>query len=310
MNGSIYNNRRGGRRNPMVRRTNGSMRHNHNQTYDSNGPGVRVKGTAQQIYDKYTQLARDTMGLDDRVLVENYLQHAEHYYRLAFPEGLDHRPTSQGNEFEPTSSASLNAYDQDDPQLEDVVTADLAQAEAHPQAQLKPIVEIYSDPCQADEVEAENFEAARVRQADDQQFANQPTQGELSLARQLTLRSRNHDNEDDRQGEPPRLRQPRRFAINRPSSASSAVGPAVASSSHQNSDDKDQPAADYSDSSASFQGGYDQANRGSDNATDEQTNQGQYRQRRSWRNPSGRPITRGTSRPVGRPRRTDTDPSL
>lgn len=53
-----------------------------NQVFDSNGPDGRVRGTAQQLVDKYTQLARDTSSRDDRVLMVSYWQHAEHYQRL------------------------------------------------------------------------------------------------------------------------------------------------------------------------------------------------------------------------------------
>lgn len=53
-----------------------------NQTFDSNGPGVRVRGNAHQVVEKYQALARDAAASGDRVLMENYLQHAEHYYRI------------------------------------------------------------------------------------------------------------------------------------------------------------------------------------------------------------------------------------
>lgn len=53
-----------------------------NRSMDSNGPDVKVRGTAQTIYEKYQQLARDAHSSGDRVNAENYLQHAEHYYRL------------------------------------------------------------------------------------------------------------------------------------------------------------------------------------------------------------------------------------
>ena len=56
-----------------------SLRH---QTFDSNGPDVRVRGNAWQVYEKYQSLARDATGSGDRVMAENYLQHAEHYYRI------------------------------------------------------------------------------------------------------------------------------------------------------------------------------------------------------------------------------------
>jgi hypothetical protein len=57
--------------------------HNANRAFDSNGPdGVKVRGAAQHIYEKYQQLARDASSASDRVLAENYLQHAEHYFRV------------------------------------------------------------------------------------------------------------------------------------------------------------------------------------------------------------------------------------
>ena len=53
-----------------------------NRSYDSNGPDVRVRGTASQVYEKYQALARDAMSAGDRVMAENYQQHAEHYFRI------------------------------------------------------------------------------------------------------------------------------------------------------------------------------------------------------------------------------------
>jgi hypothetical protein len=55
---------------------------NINRALDSNGPDVRIRGTANQIYDKYLALARDASSSGDRVKAENYLQHAEHYFRV------------------------------------------------------------------------------------------------------------------------------------------------------------------------------------------------------------------------------------
>ncbi len=61
-------NRKGG--NPLTR------------TYDSSGPDVKIRGTAQHIAEKYAALARDAQSSGDRVMAENYLQHAEHYNRI------------------------------------------------------------------------------------------------------------------------------------------------------------------------------------------------------------------------------------
>jgi hypothetical protein len=61
----------------------GKPQQNANRAFDSNGPdGVKVRGNAQTVFEKYQQLARDATSSGDRVLAENYLQHAEHYFRL------------------------------------------------------------------------------------------------------------------------------------------------------------------------------------------------------------------------------------
>ncbi|HEX5005728.1 MAG TPA: DUF4167 domain-containing protein [Hyphomonadaceae bacterium] len=53
-----------------------------NRPLESNGPEVKIRGTAAQIYEKYSQYARDAQSSGDRVKYENYLQHAEHYFRI------------------------------------------------------------------------------------------------------------------------------------------------------------------------------------------------------------------------------------
>jgi hypothetical protein len=50
--------------------------------FDSNGPEVRIRGTAFQVHEKYMALAKDAFSVGDRILAENYLQHAEHYQRV------------------------------------------------------------------------------------------------------------------------------------------------------------------------------------------------------------------------------------
>ena len=53
-----------------------------NRVFDSSGPEGKVRGTPQQIIDKYNQLARDSQLSNDRVSTENFQQHAEHYVRI------------------------------------------------------------------------------------------------------------------------------------------------------------------------------------------------------------------------------------
>lgn len=58
------------------------------RTFDSSGPDVKIRGSAAQIYEKYQALARDANSSGDRVGAENYLQHAEHYYRILMANQL------------------------------------------------------------------------------------------------------------------------------------------------------------------------------------------------------------------------------
>ena len=60
---------------------------NHSRAFDSAGPDVKIRGTAAHVYEKYLQLARDATSAGDRVMAENYLQHAEHYYRILMAQG-------------------------------------------------------------------------------------------------------------------------------------------------------------------------------------------------------------------------------
>ena len=58
----------------------------HTKFYESNGPDVKVRGTASSVAEKYQQLARDAHTSGDLVAAEAYQQYAEHYYRLVVAE--------------------------------------------------------------------------------------------------------------------------------------------------------------------------------------------------------------------------------
>jgi hypothetical protein len=53
-----------------------------NQTFESNGPDGKIRGTAQQVLERYQALGRDASSSGDPVAAERYYQHAEHYFRL------------------------------------------------------------------------------------------------------------------------------------------------------------------------------------------------------------------------------------
>jgi hypothetical protein len=72
-------------RNGQNKRMRGRNRRGHNpltRVYESNGPDVKIRGTAHHIAEKYLQLARDAQSSGDPVAAEGYLQYAEHYFRL------------------------------------------------------------------------------------------------------------------------------------------------------------------------------------------------------------------------------------
>ncbi len=73
-------------------RRNASPRH---QTIDSNGPSVRVRGNAHQVYEKYLAMARDAQAMGDRIMEENYHQHADHYFRIINNESQEDRNEQQ-----------------------------------------------------------------------------------------------------------------------------------------------------------------------------------------------------------------------
>ena len=104
------------------------------QTYDSNGPGGRIRGNATQVYEKYVALARDAMAAGDRVLAEGLNQHAEHYFRIindsTDPEPL--RPPAPPKE-EIEVSQSQDAVEQ--PVASSEAPAEATQSEADGQQQ-------------------------------------------------------------------------------------------------------------------------------------------------------------------------------
>ena len=75
-------NHRGGGGGVPIRHQSGNTPMNRNHVFDSNGPDLRVRGTSQQLFEKYLQLGRDATSSGDRVMAESYFQYAEHYFRI------------------------------------------------------------------------------------------------------------------------------------------------------------------------------------------------------------------------------------
>jgi uncharacterized protein DUF4167 len=130
-----------------MRGRNGGHRKSHNpltRVYESNGPDVKIRGTASHIAEKYIQLARDAQSSSDPVAAENYYQHAEHYFRLIAAAQEQFR---QQNPYYPQSGAGGQPNDEVFEDEEDAAQLFLGQNEPsyapQPQSQAQPPVQPY-----------------------------------------------------------------------------------------------------------------------------------------------------------------------
>lgn len=103
---------------------------NPNRTFDSTGPEIKIRGSASHVYEKYLQLARDANTAGDRVSAENYLQHAEHYWRIMAvnqPQqpyqqphaGNGAQPSGNGRDVQNGSAPSFSLADNGREQMEE-----------------------------------------------------------------------------------------------------------------------------------------------------------------------------------------------
>lgn len=81
---------------------------NPNRTFDSSGPEIKIRGSAAHVYEKYLQMARDANSAGDRVMAENYLQHAEHYYRILAANAAAQQQYQQQNGQQPNYNQQPN----------------------------------------------------------------------------------------------------------------------------------------------------------------------------------------------------------
>ena len=78
------------------------------RNYESNGPDVKIRGTAAHIAEKYGALARDAQASGDVITAENYLQHAEHYSRIVAAAQAQNTALYQPRDDENTRSESAS----------------------------------------------------------------------------------------------------------------------------------------------------------------------------------------------------------
>jgi hypothetical protein len=170
-NNNNNHNRRG--QNPMTR------------VYESNGPDIKIRGTASHIAEKYLQLARDARSSSgDPVAAENYYQHAEHYFRLIAAAQEQFRQNQQPRGDEPMGNSNSSGDDGED---DGESFSNFGQEPGFvPQPQQQPFV--------------------RDGQRDYQQRDNQPYQREQQQPREH--RERDHRPQPQYQPQPPNQPQP------------------------------------------------------------------------------------------------------
>lgn len=91
------------------------------RAYESNGPDVKIRGTALQVAEKYLQMSRDAQAAGDRVHSENLLQHAEHYFRIvaaaqAQSQAAQNQPRGEDGERQQSGSDEQPVVGPSDPQ--------------------------------------------------------------------------------------------------------------------------------------------------------------------------------------------------
>lgn len=115
---------------------------NRNQSFDSNGPQGRIRGTAKQIHEKYTQMAKDAITVGDHVLVESLFQYADHYGRIAALSAPKPRPeVVEGN-----TQQTVAAVSSENSETPEVVVVPVVETPT----QAKPVPEVEKQDVQAE----------------------------------------------------------------------------------------------------------------------------------------------------------------
>ena len=168
------------------RNNNGGRKHVNslNRSFESNGPDVKVRGNAAHIAEKYLQLARDAQSAGDGVMAENYLQHAEHYFRIVAAAQPQPQPR-------PDQTGQANDEDDDDdfPPINDRF--------ASPEPVSRPAQQPEQQQAQGNEAREENQPAEATANADSEQQQPEPGEGRR---RERRPRRRSRSGGDGEQG--------------------------------------------------------------------------------------------------------------
>ena len=119
-------------------------------SFDSNGPDVKIRGNPSQIFEKYQSLTQDAATSGDRVMSENYFQHAEHYYRVSSEMNAQRQQQQQRQQSQHQSQEGQDSQDgQNRSDNAVAVEAEEAPQEAAQEAVVEkkePVAEAPSDP--------------------------------------------------------------------------------------------------------------------------------------------------------------------
>jgi hypothetical protein len=155
-----------------------------NRPFESSGPDVKIRGTAAQIYEKYSQYARDAQSSGDRVKYESYLQHAEHYFRIMAAT----MPREQRMQQLSGEGGHMNNADDRDGDSQDGSKSDDSGENG------------YEDAAESNESEAA-AEESEERDEEETEASGQDERGE-GQTRGRRRRGRRRPNDGDRQGGP------------------------------------------------------------------------------------------------------------
>ena len=137
---------------------------NRNTTFESNGPEGRLRGNAQQLYDKYTALAHDANAAGERVSAEAFSQFADHYYRVnqSIVQAAEQRRANDPRQQENRSGNGRSAEPASDEaganQQAEKTDSEQADSAASPQA---------SEAAATEKTESGKTQAAEAKPADD-----------------------------------------------------------------------------------------------------------------------------------------------
>ena len=117
------------------------------RSYESNGPDVKIRGTAHHVAEKYLQLARDAQYSGDPVMAESYLQHAEHYFRI-IAAAQQAQQQSQAGYMRPAGEPEPEEEDDDEGGIPDRFASPIERAPAPVQQPFNPPPQPYAAPPQ------------------------------------------------------------------------------------------------------------------------------------------------------------------